>query len=152
MSKSVLLLDENPDVLSFLTHLLDARGVRVLRARTKCEAFEILGRDYVSVDLVLANVMIAEIDQGCLVREVASTRRGISSYVHVGIRRLRGHSRRSDVPRRYARLFGARRARGDRGCFVGSQEQRHAGARRVNRISPPEHPRWPYSRHVRSYR
>jgi CheY-like chemotaxis protein len=78
VSKSVLLLDENPEVLAFLTRLFEGRDLRVLRARSKSEAFEVLGKTYVPVDLILANLMVTQLDESDFDREVASVRRGIS--------------------------------------------------------------------------
>jgi len=58
VGKSILLVDGDPEVLTFLTLLFEEKGVRVLRARTASEALEVLQRDYVPVDLVLTNIMI----------------------------------------------------------------------------------------------
>jgi CheY-like chemotaxis protein len=93
LSKSVLLLDENTDVLAFLTQLLETRGIRVLRARSKSEALEILGRGYVSADLVLANLTVARMDQAGLTREIGSIRRRLpvifmSAFVDSGVIRV----------------------------------------------------------------
>ncbi len=89
----MLLLDENTDVLAFLTQLLETRGIRVLRARSKSEALEILGRGYVSADLVLANLTVARMDQAGLTREIGSIRRRLpvifmSAFVDSGVIRV----------------------------------------------------------------
>jgi CheY-like chemotaxis protein len=60
--KTILVVDENPHVLGFLTLLLETREFRVLRARTGWEAIEILKRRAVDVDLVLADMMAAGVD------------------------------------------------------------------------------------------
>ena len=77
MHKSVLLVDEDPDVLSSLTQLLESDSLRVLRARNKPEAREILGRPYVPVDLVVANMMLARMGSPDFVMEVNDIRPGV---------------------------------------------------------------------------
>lgn len=58
MNKSILLVDEDPSVLTLLTQLFEGQSVRVLRSRNQSEALEVLGRNYVLVDLVVVNIMI----------------------------------------------------------------------------------------------
>ena len=76
MNKSILVVDEDPSVLTFLTLLFEVEGIRVLRSRTKSEAFEVMGRTYVPVDLVLTNMMI-ERPGADFTREIALVRPGI---------------------------------------------------------------------------
>jgi DNA-binding NtrC family response regulator len=56
MYQSVLIVEKDPDVLIFLTLLFEARGLRILRARSKSEALGILRRTFIPVDLVLAGL------------------------------------------------------------------------------------------------
>jgi len=93
LSKSVLILDEDPEILTFLTHLLEARKLRVLRARTKAEAFEILSREYIPVGLVLANLMLTRMGGPDFRRQVADIRKGVSviymsAFVDSGVIRI----------------------------------------------------------------
>ncbi len=93
MSKSILVVDQDSDVLGFLTLLFEARDVRVLRARTRPEALELLGRQYVPVDLVLANLMTAQMERSDLSVDVASLRPGVpvlymSAFVDSGMIRI----------------------------------------------------------------
>jgi len=73
-SRSVLVVDPDPDVLTLLSVILegpkssgekalDKTGMRVLRARSVGEAMEVLGREYVPVDLVLSNFELSH-DRG----------------------------------------------------------------------------------------
>ncbi len=54
-SPSVLIVDEEPDVLMLLSSMLESNGIRALRARSIAEAVEIAGRPHVPIDLVLCN-------------------------------------------------------------------------------------------------
>jgi DNA-binding NtrC family response regulator len=92
-NKSVLIVDEDRDVLGFLTLLFEYRKLRVLRARTRAEAAEILGRQNVPVHAVLANMMAARIDAADFAREVAGIRPGLpvvymSAFVDSGVIRI----------------------------------------------------------------
>jgi CheY-like chemotaxis protein len=57
-SLSVLVIDENPDVLTFFARLLDVNCIRALVARNAAEAIGIAERSYVPIDLILANVLL----------------------------------------------------------------------------------------------
>lgn len=59
VSLSVLVIDQDPDVLAFFARFLDANGMRALLARNAAEAFEIAERRYVPIDLVIANVLLS---------------------------------------------------------------------------------------------
>jgi DNA-binding response OmpR family regulator len=109
LSKSILLIDEDPEVLAFLTLLLEERGMRVLRARTRAEALDIFNRDYVPIDLVVANMMMSHTIGGSLEREVARVRALVpilymTAFVEEGVIRveamrhpdLSGHSAADD--------------------------------------------------------
>lgn len=59
VSLSVLVIDEDPDVLAFFARLLDANGMRALLARNAAEALGVAARGYVTIDLVIANVLLS---------------------------------------------------------------------------------------------
>ena len=103
MSKSILLLDEDPEVLAFLTVLYEERGVRVLRARSRTEAMEVLGRTFVPVDLILANIVITHLSDTDFEQDVANLREGIpilymSAFVEDGVYRVEVMKRPYDAP------------------------------------------------------
>jgi DNA-binding NtrC family response regulator len=55
---SVLVVDEDPEILSFFARVLDINGMRALLARNQDEAIGIAKRSYVPIDLVLTDVSI----------------------------------------------------------------------------------------------
>jgi DNA-binding NtrC family response regulator len=57
-SLSVLVVDEEPEVLSFFAKILDANGMRALLARNATEAIGIARRGYVPIDLVLTDITL----------------------------------------------------------------------------------------------
>lgn len=57
-SLSVLVVDEEPEILGFFARILDANGIRALLARTPNEALAIARRGYVPVDLVVTDVAL----------------------------------------------------------------------------------------------
>jgi DNA-binding NtrC family response regulator len=57
-SLSVLVVDEDPEILSFFARILDINGMRALLARTHDEAVGIAKRSYVPIDLVLTDVLL----------------------------------------------------------------------------------------------
>lgn len=57
-SLSVLIVDEEPEILAFFARILDTNGIRALLARSSGEAIGIARRGYVPIDLVLPNVML----------------------------------------------------------------------------------------------
>jgi DNA-binding NtrC family response regulator len=57
-SLSVLVVDEDPEILSFLARILDINGIRALLARNHNEAIGIAKRGYVPIDLVLTDVFL----------------------------------------------------------------------------------------------
>jgi len=58
-SLSVLVIDEQPDVLAFFARLLDANDMRALLARNAAEAIGIAERNFVPIDLVLADILLS---------------------------------------------------------------------------------------------
>jgi CheY-like chemotaxis protein len=57
-SLSVLVVDEEPEILSFLARILDSNGIRALLARDAGEAIGIAKRGYLPIDLVLTDVLL----------------------------------------------------------------------------------------------
>src|ERR1035438_5548069 len=58
VSLSVLVVDEEPDILSFFARILDSDGLRPLLARNPQEAIGIAKRGYVPIDLVVTDVAL----------------------------------------------------------------------------------------------
>jgi CheY-like chemotaxis protein len=57
-SLSVLVIDKEPEILSFLARILDSNGIRALLARDAGEAIGIAKRSYLPIDLVLTDVLL----------------------------------------------------------------------------------------------
>jgi DNA-binding NtrC family response regulator len=57
-SLSVLVVDDDPQILSFFARILDFNGMRALLAHNHDEAIEIAKRGYVPIDLVLTDVSL----------------------------------------------------------------------------------------------
>jgi CheY-like chemotaxis protein len=57
-SLSILVVDEEPEILSFFARILDADGMRALLARTPEQAIGIAKLGYVPIDLVLTDVLL----------------------------------------------------------------------------------------------
>jgi CheY-like chemotaxis protein len=55
---SVLVVDEEPAILSFFARILDTNGIRALLARDSGEAIGVAKRGYVPIDLVLTDVLL----------------------------------------------------------------------------------------------
>ncbi len=105
MEKSILIADEDSGVLTFLTLLFEEQGVRVLRARSRAEMLEILSRNYVPVDLVLANTVLAQLSCSDLEQDIARERGMIpvlwmSALVEAGVIRV-------ELRKRFAVVGGA---------------------------------------------
>ena len=92
-NKSILLLDEDPEILKFLSLVFEERGLRVLRARSRTEALEVLSRQFIPVDLILANIVITHLSETDFEADVASVRMGVrilymSAFVEDGMFRV----------------------------------------------------------------
>jgi CheY-like chemotaxis protein len=74
---SVLVVDEDPNILVFIARVLDASGMRALLARDGGEALEIAGRGDVPVDIVLTNAAIREHYEPSLLEQLHQVRTGI---------------------------------------------------------------------------
>ena len=57
-SLSVLVIDEDAEILSFFARILDSNGIRALLARNASEAVGIAKRGYVPIDLILTDVLL----------------------------------------------------------------------------------------------
>ena len=57
-SLSVLVVDEEPEILAFFARVLDSNGMRALLARTPEEAIGIAKRGYVPIDLVVTDILL----------------------------------------------------------------------------------------------
>jgi DNA-binding NtrC family response regulator len=57
-SLSVLIVDEDPDILAFFARILSMNGIRALLARTPDEAMGIAKRGYVPIDLVMTDLAL----------------------------------------------------------------------------------------------
>ena len=57
-SLSVLIVDEDPDILSFFARMLDSNGLRALLARNPKEALGIAKRGYVPIDVIVTDVAL----------------------------------------------------------------------------------------------
>jgi DNA-binding NtrC family response regulator len=57
-SLSVLVINEDAEILSFFARILDSNGIRALLARNAGEAVGIAKRGYVPIDLVLTDVAV----------------------------------------------------------------------------------------------
>jgi DNA-binding NtrC family response regulator len=59
-SLSVLIVEEEPEILAFLARILDANGMRALLARSLAEAMGIARRGYVPIDVVLTDLELTD--------------------------------------------------------------------------------------------
>jgi CheY-like chemotaxis protein len=57
-SLSVLVINEDAEILSFFARILDSSGIRALLARDTAEAVGIAERGYVPIDLVVTDVVV----------------------------------------------------------------------------------------------
>jgi DNA-binding NtrC family response regulator len=57
-SLSVMIVDEDPDILSFFARMLDSNGIRALLARNLKEAIGIAKRGYVPIDVIVTDVAL----------------------------------------------------------------------------------------------
>jgi DNA-binding response OmpR family regulator len=76
-SRSVLVVDDDPAILIFIGRLLESRGMRALYARNADVAVEIAARQYVPIDVVLANLMLPGLSGPEAVNRVRELRPGL---------------------------------------------------------------------------
>lgn len=74
---SVLIVDNTPLILVFLARLLHADNIRALLSRDSLEAVGIAERNYLPIDLVLANIVAPGIDAYQLVNRLREIRPGL---------------------------------------------------------------------------
>lgn len=97
---SVLVIDDEPELLAFFFRLLDTNGIRALLARTAADAISIVQRPYVPIDVVLANVRLTPepADSGGSVVELVERLRALRpllgvlfvlAYMDSGVIRIR---------------------------------------------------------------
>ncbi len=107
---SVLVVDEELSILTFLASLLEANGMRALLARSAHEAVGIAQRGYVPIDLILTDIVVKEsmADSGLAeitgaemlnrLRQIRTDTRALymSAYVDAGVIRIQLMNRQSD--------------------------------------------------------
>ena len=107
---SVLVVDEEPSILTFLASLLETNGMRALLARSADEAVGIAQRGYVPIDLILTDIVVKEsmTDSGISeitgaemlnrLRQIRPDTRALymSAYVDSGVIRIQLMNRQSD--------------------------------------------------------
>jgi CheY-like chemotaxis protein len=91
--RSVLIVDNTPQILVVLARLFHAHNIRALLSRDSREAIEIAARNYVPIDLVLANVVAPGLDSYQLVDRLREIRPGLralymSAKLDCGVIRL----------------------------------------------------------------
>ena len=74
---SVLVVDEEPSILVFIARLLNADGMRALLARSGGEALEIAERNFVPIDMILANAAILKLREPDLLNRLRQIRPGV---------------------------------------------------------------------------
>jgi response regulator RpfG family c-di-GMP phosphodiesterase len=74
---SVLVVEEQPVILTFIAKVLETSGMRVLLARNGSEAVEIAERSYIPIDLVVANIAILKLDEPHLLEKLRHLRPGV---------------------------------------------------------------------------
>lgn len=83
--KVILCVDDNPQVLSCRTFLLETRGYRVLTALTPHEALELLERRLPgTVDLLLCDLLMSQMDGNELVRRAKALHGGLPAMIVSG--------------------------------------------------------------------
>lgn len=74
---SVLVVDEEPSILVSIARVLDANGMRALLARNGSEAVEIAERNFVPIDVILANAAVLELHEPELLDRLRQIRPGV---------------------------------------------------------------------------
>jgi DNA-binding response OmpR family regulator len=92
-SISVLVIDEEPPVLALISEMLAENGIRALLARTADEALSIARRDYVPIDLILADRQLPDAVGTEIVARIRAYRPHVralymSSFVDAGVIRI----------------------------------------------------------------
>jgi two-component system response regulator CpxR len=83
--KTILCVDDNEQVLSVRTFLLETRGYRIVTATTAQEALEVLERSLPgSLDLILCDLLMPQMDGNELVRRAKQLHPGLPAMIVSG--------------------------------------------------------------------
>jgi two-component system response regulator CpxR len=83
--KTILCVDDNEQVLSVRTFLLETRGYRIVAARTAQEALEVLERSLPgTLDLILCDLLMPQMDGNELVRRAKQLHPGLPAMIVSG--------------------------------------------------------------------
>jgi two-component system response regulator CpxR len=83
--KTILCVDDNEQVLSVRTFLLDTRGYRVIAANNAKDALEVLERSVPgTIDLILCDLLMPQMDGNELVRRAKQLHPGLPAMIVSG--------------------------------------------------------------------
>ena len=83
--KTILCVDDNEQVLSVRTFLLETRGYRVIAANNAQEALEVLERSLPgTIDLILCDLLMPQMDGNELVRRAKQLHPGLPAMIVSG--------------------------------------------------------------------
>jgi two-component system, OmpR family, response regulator CpxR len=83
--KTILCVDDNEQVLSVRTFLLETRGYRIITANNAQEAIEVLERSLPgTVDLILCDLLMPQMDGNELVRRAKQLHPGLPAMIVSG--------------------------------------------------------------------
>jgi two-component system, OmpR family, response regulator CpxR len=83
--KTILCVDDNEQVLSVRTFLLDTRGYRVIAANNAKDALEVLERSLPgTIDLILCDLLMPQMDGNELVRRAKQLHPGLPAMIVSG--------------------------------------------------------------------
>jgi CheY-like chemotaxis protein len=83
--KTILCVDDNEQVLSVRTFLLETRGYRIIAAKNAQEALEVLERSLPgTLDLVLCDLLMPQMDGNELVRRAKQLHPGLPAMIVSG--------------------------------------------------------------------
>jgi two-component system, OmpR family, response regulator CpxR len=83
--KTILCVDDNEQVLSVRTFLLETRGYRIIAAHTAQEALEVLERSLPgTLDLLLCDLLMPQMDGNELVRRAKQLHQGLPAMIVSG--------------------------------------------------------------------
>jgi two-component system, OmpR family, response regulator CpxR len=83
--KTILCVDDNEQVLSVRTFLLETRGYRVVAVNTAQEALEVLERSLPgTLDLILCDLLMPQMDGNELVRRAKQLHQGLPAMIVSG--------------------------------------------------------------------
>jgi CheY-like chemotaxis protein len=83
--KTILCVDDNEQVLSVRTFLLETRGYRIIAVKTAQEALEVLERSLSgTLDLILCDLLMPQMDGNELVRRAKQIHPGLPAMIVSG--------------------------------------------------------------------